>query len=105
MPLSRHTPSSRLHPRTLSGIGSWEVVSSYSSATAPDLHGISCADPLSLSSQRTTFDGGTRAVVSTHIKAPTARRPPFQLAAFFFLFEVFFFFVWVLCFSLFCFVS
>jgi hypothetical protein len=27
-------------------IGSWEVVSSYSSATAPDLHGISCADPL-----------------------------------------------------------
>jgi hypothetical protein len=27
-------------------IGSWEVVSSYSSATAPDSHGISCADPL-----------------------------------------------------------
>ncbi len=25
---------------------SWEVVSSYSSATAPDSHGISCADPL-----------------------------------------------------------
>jgi hypothetical protein len=25
----------------------WEVVSSYSSATAPDSHGISCADPLS----------------------------------------------------------
>ncbi len=24
----------------------WEVVSSYSSATAPDSHGISCADPL-----------------------------------------------------------
>src|SRR5437764_12445362 len=31
----------------------WEVVSSYSSATAPGLHGISRADPLSLSSQRT----------------------------------------------------
>ena len=27
-------------------IGSWEVVSSYSSATAPGLHGISRADPL-----------------------------------------------------------
>jgi hypothetical protein len=26
-------------------IGPWEVVSSYSSATAPDSHGISCADP------------------------------------------------------------
>jgi hypothetical protein len=24
----------------------WEVVSSYSSATAPEFHGISCADPL-----------------------------------------------------------
>jgi hypothetical protein len=30
---------------TTSPIGSWEVVSSYSSATAPDSHGISCADP------------------------------------------------------------
>ena len=27
-------------------IGPWEVVSSYSSATAPDSHEISCADPL-----------------------------------------------------------
>jgi hypothetical protein len=27
-------------------IGLWEVVSSYSSATAPGFHGISCADPL-----------------------------------------------------------
>jgi hypothetical protein len=26
-------------------IGPWEVVSSYSSATAPGLHGISCAEP------------------------------------------------------------
>jgi hypothetical protein len=42
----RHAPSSRLHPRKLSGIGPWEVVSSYSSATAPGLHGISRADPL-----------------------------------------------------------
>jgi ADP-L-glycero-D-manno-heptose 6-epimerase len=42
----RHAPSSRLHPRKLSGIGPWEVVSSYSSATAPDSHGISRADPL-----------------------------------------------------------
>ena len=31
----------------------WEVVSSYSSATAPGLHGISRADPLFQSSQRT----------------------------------------------------
>jgi hypothetical protein len=30
---------------TAETIGSWEVVSSYSSATAPDLHGISRADP------------------------------------------------------------
>src|SRR5437867_12948051 len=28
------------------GLAQWEVVSSYSSATAPDSHGISCADPL-----------------------------------------------------------
>src|SRR4051794_10068263 len=60
------SPSSRLHRRkwhrsgncrtvihgleghaTVSPIGSWEVVSSYSSATAPDSHGISCADPRS----------------------------------------------------------
>src|SRR5438105_10995349 len=35
----------------------WEVVSSYSSATAPGLHGISRADPLSFSSsQRTKID-------------------------------------------------
>src|SRR5215831_17504955 len=27
-------------------LAQWEVVSSYSSATAPDSHGISCADPL-----------------------------------------------------------
>src|SRR5438552_14550225 len=37
-------PSSRLHSRSFSGIGPiWEVVSSYSSATAPDSHRISCA--------------------------------------------------------------
>ena len=34
-------------------IGPWEVVSSYSSATAPDSHGISRADPLIQNSQRT----------------------------------------------------
>src|SRR5438876_9375506 len=33
-------------PGKVSGIGTWEVVSSYSSATAPELHGISRADPL-----------------------------------------------------------
>src|SRR5205807_3725563 len=32
----------------------WEVVSSYSSATAPGLHGISRADPLSFSSSQRT---------------------------------------------------
>src|SRR5215467_16236096 len=32
------TPAQRL--------AQWEVVSSYSSATAPESHGISCADPL-----------------------------------------------------------
>src|SRR5207247_372346 len=41
------SPSSRLHPRNFfRGLAQWEVVSSYSSATAPDSHGISCADPL-----------------------------------------------------------
>jgi len=30
----------------LQRLAHWEVVSSYSSATAPDSHGISCADPL-----------------------------------------------------------
>jgi hypothetical protein len=39
-------PRSRLHPRDFRGLAQWEVVSSYSSATAPDSHGISCADPL-----------------------------------------------------------
>src|SRR5882724_409512 len=42
----RHAPSSRLHLRNFRGLAQWEVVSSYSSATAPDSHGISCADPL-----------------------------------------------------------
>src|ERR1043166_2363718 len=40
------SPSSRLHPQNFRGLAQWEVVSSYSSATAPDSHGISCADPL-----------------------------------------------------------
>jgi hypothetical protein len=43
-------------PKTSGNWPKWEVVSSYSSATAPDSHGISCADPLFTSSQRT----GTR---------------------------------------------
>src|SRR5207249_1551273 len=33
-------------PKFLGDWPNWEVVSSYSSATAPDSHGISCADPL-----------------------------------------------------------
>jgi hypothetical protein len=33
-------------PESFQGLAQWEVVSSYSSATAPDFHGISCADPL-----------------------------------------------------------
>jgi len=32
--------------KNFQGLAQWEVVSSYSSATAPDSHGISCADPL-----------------------------------------------------------
>src|SRR5438132_8159990 len=40
-------PPSRLHPqKNFRELAQWEVVSSYSSATAPDSHGISCADPL-----------------------------------------------------------
>src|SRR5882724_6849307 len=31
---------------TFRRLAQWEVVSSYSSATAPEFHGISCADPL-----------------------------------------------------------
>src|SRR5213592_1090549 len=31
---------------TFRKLAQWEVVSSYSSATAPEFHGISCADPL-----------------------------------------------------------
>src|SRR5437899_11746777 len=37
----------------LQRLAQWEVVSSYSSATAPDSHGISCADPRFQTSQRT----------------------------------------------------
>jgi hypothetical protein len=33
-------------PKNFRGLAQWEVVSSYSSATAPEFHGISCADPL-----------------------------------------------------------
>jgi hypothetical protein len=33
-------------PESFRGLAHREVVSSYSSATAPDSHGISCADPL-----------------------------------------------------------
>src|SRR6478736_8856326 len=33
-------------PKKFRGLAQWEVVSSYSSATAPVSHGISCADPL-----------------------------------------------------------
>jgi hypothetical protein len=33
-------------PECFRRLAQWEVVSSYSSATAPDSHGISCADPL-----------------------------------------------------------
>src|SRR5437762_13197738 len=33
-------------PESFRGLAQWEVVSSYSSATAPDSHGVSCADPL-----------------------------------------------------------
>ena len=33
-------------PRSFRGLAQWEIVSSYSSATAPDSHGISCTDPL-----------------------------------------------------------
>jgi len=33
-------------PENFRGLAQWEVVSSYSSATAPDSHGISCTDPL-----------------------------------------------------------
>jgi hypothetical protein len=40
-------------PESVRGLAQWEVVSSYSSATAPDSHGISCAGPLFSSSQRT----------------------------------------------------
>src|SRR5438552_6847656 len=42
LPLTFFPPS----PPKIFGDWPWEVVSSYSSATAPDLHGISRADPL-----------------------------------------------------------
>src|SRR6266849_1918123 len=35
-----------LKPKPLQRLAKWEVVSSYSSAPAPDSRGISCADPL-----------------------------------------------------------
>src|SRR6266508_209477 len=45
MPVRHHTFFPPSPPR-FSGVGQWEVVSSYSSVTAPESHGISCADPL-----------------------------------------------------------
>src|SRR6266853_3588631 len=41
----------------------WEVVSSYSSATAPDSHGISCADPLFQARKELEREIATQAVL------------------------------------------
>jgi hypothetical protein len=62
-------PSSRLHRRPAAAgltIGSWEVVSSYSSATAPGFHGISRADPLI---NPETFRGQTRKELPPEVAA------------------------------------
>src|SRR5947209_2067382 len=65
------SPSSRLHPRMLSGIGPWEVVSSYSSATAPGLHGISRADPLFQAHKELEPELATRVCRLKHKYVPT----------------------------------
>src|SRR5512132_1384640 len=46
MPVRHRTFFPPSPPKWLRRLAQWEVVSSYSSATAPDSHGISCADPL-----------------------------------------------------------
>src|SRR5882724_12303792 len=46
MPVRHRTSFPPSPPKGFRGLAQWEVVSSYSSATAPDSHGISCADPL-----------------------------------------------------------
>src|SRR5215472_2894547 len=46
MPVRHRTSFPPSPPKSFRGLAQWEVVSSYSSATAPDSHGISCADPL-----------------------------------------------------------
>src|SRR4029453_16941851 len=46
MPVRHRTFFPPSPPKWFRGLAQWEVVSSYSSATAPDSHGISCADPL-----------------------------------------------------------
>src|SRR5580765_970459 len=46
MPVRHRTFFPPSPPKIFGNWPNWEVVSSYSSATAPDSHGISCADPL-----------------------------------------------------------
>src|SRR5882724_7907076 len=46
MPVGHRTFFPPSPPKTFRRLAQWEVVSSYSSATAPEFHGISCADPL-----------------------------------------------------------
>src|SRR5205814_9904706 len=63
-------------PEIFRGLAHWEVVSSYSSATAPDSHGISCADPLFLSSQRTGSRTSALDSAFQDLFTPTTNRRP-----------------------------
>src|SRR6266850_7421327 len=65
-------------PKCFRRLAQWEVVSSYSSATAPDSHGISCADPLFQARKELEREIATQAVLckiylSLHYKAPAQR--------------------------------
>src|SRR5260370_32378864 len=78
MPVRHRTFFPPSPPKCFRRLAQWEVVSSYSSATAPDSHGISCADPLFQARKELEREIATQAVLckiylSLHYKAPAQR--------------------------------
>ena len=62
-------------PKVFGDWPNWEVVSSYSSATAPDSHGISCAESTFSSSQRTGLrTSGLRSALQELFNQPSNNR-------------------------------
>src|SRR5215468_3731342 len=72
MPVRHRTFFPPSPPKWFRGLAQWEVVSSYSSATAPGSHGISCADPLFQARKELERGLATCAPSVKIIKSPTS---------------------------------